>query len=193
MARARQSRRADQNAEASAQDEEEYEVEGVEGRRERFGRVEYLIRWRGYEEQTWEPELHLSCDELIQTYERQHRHHEAPAVAAHATPDRQSSVDHSHVMDVDMEEETSNASSAGTSMARFLLVVDDWESGASALLLLRQDGSASPLRVQHVAIDVLAKSVTMLEQELEVVGGSTLSPSACLVAARVVENEELAM
>uniref|UniRef100_A0A3Q3B9L7 Chromodomain protein, Y-like n=1 Tax=Kryptolebias marmoratus TaxID=37003 RepID=A0A3Q3B9L7_KRYMA len=55
--------------------EEFYEVERiVDRRRTRKGKVEYLVRWRGYssEGDTWEPESHLStCMTYIQDFNRQ--------------------------------------------------------------------------------------------------------------------------
>ena len=42
--------------------DDEYEVEAIVGRRNNGGRVEYLIKWKGYsdEENTWEPESNLN-------------------------------------------------------------------------------------------------------------------------------------
>ncbi|CAL8277760.1 unnamed protein product [Lota lota] len=55
--------------------EELYEVEHiVDKRRNKKGKTEYLVRWRGYgtEEDTWEPETHLSaCLVYIQEFNRQ--------------------------------------------------------------------------------------------------------------------------
>ncbi|CAJ1073214.1 chromodomain Y-like protein isoform X2 [Xyrichtys novacula] len=56
--------------------EELYEVEKiVDKRRNKKGRVEYLVRWRGYgsEGDTWEPESHLStCMIYVHNFNRQH-------------------------------------------------------------------------------------------------------------------------
>ncbi|XP_030016245.1 chromodomain Y-like protein isoform X2 [Sphaeramia orbicularis] len=63
--------------------EEFYEVERiVDKRRNRKGKVEYLVRWRGYgsEGDTWEPETHLStCMVYVHEFNRQHaeRHQDA--------------------------------------------------------------------------------------------------------------------
>ncbi|XP_068197762.1 chromodomain Y-like protein isoform X2 [Antennarius striatus] len=55
--------------------EDFYEVERiVDRRRSRRGRVEYLVRWRGYGPggDTWEPEAHLStCLPFVHTFNRQ--------------------------------------------------------------------------------------------------------------------------
>lgn len=56
--------------------DEFYEVERiVDKRKNKKGKMEYLVRWRGYghEEDTWEPETHLSsnCAVFIQEYNRQ--------------------------------------------------------------------------------------------------------------------------
>lgn len=56
--------------------EELYEVERIVGKRKnKKGKMEYLVRWRGYdfEEDTWEPEANLaSCIEFIKEFNRQH-------------------------------------------------------------------------------------------------------------------------
>ncbi|XP_040911709.1 chromodomain Y-like protein isoform X2 [Toxotes jaculatrix] len=56
--------------------EEFYEVERiVDKRKNKKGKVEYLVRWRGYgsEEDTWEPESHLStCMIYVHEFNRQH-------------------------------------------------------------------------------------------------------------------------
>ena len=54
---------------------EYYEVEAIVGRRNNNGRVEYLIKWKGYaeEENTWEPESNLNDGALeeARTYDSQ--------------------------------------------------------------------------------------------------------------------------
>ncbi|GAA6235092.1 chromodomain Y-like protein isoform X2 [Lates japonicus] len=56
--------------------EEFYEVERiVDKRKNKKGKVEYLVRWRGYgsEEDTWEPESHLStCMIYVHEFNRQY-------------------------------------------------------------------------------------------------------------------------
>lgn len=52
----------------------------VDRRRSRKGRVEYLVRWRGYgsESDTWEPETHLSaCMSYVHEFNRRHLERDA--------------------------------------------------------------------------------------------------------------------
>ncbi|XP_014255481.1 chromobox protein homolog 5-like [Cimex lectularius] len=49
---------------------DEYEVEKIVGHREKSGKTEYKIRWKGYSpsEDSWEEESNLNCKELINEY-----------------------------------------------------------------------------------------------------------------------------
>lgn len=52
---------------------EEYIVEKIVGKRKNInGKVEYLLKWKGYpsSDNSWEPEEHLNCPELIFAYEK---------------------------------------------------------------------------------------------------------------------------
>ncbi|XP_019894582.2 heterochromatin protein 1-like [Musca domestica] len=51
----------------------EYIVERVCGRRRRNGRIEYLLKWKGYPEtqNTWERKEHLNCSALLRKFEKE--------------------------------------------------------------------------------------------------------------------------
>ena len=62
-------------------EEKQYEVEKVVNKRVHKGKVEYLLKWKGYpsDENTWEPEDSLECPELLQEYERNRAREKKPA------------------------------------------------------------------------------------------------------------------
>lgn len=64
-----------ENENGTTEEEEEYEVEKVVDKRINKGKVEYLLKWKGYSsaDNTWESEESLDCPELLQEYEKRRR------------------------------------------------------------------------------------------------------------------------
>ena len=55
--------------------EDEYEVEFIVDKRMLKGKVEYQVKWKGWDhdDNTWEPVGNLDCQELIEEFERTYK------------------------------------------------------------------------------------------------------------------------
>jgi glycosylphosphatidylinositol phospholipase D len=62
--------------------EEEWEVEEILDSRRMRGRLQYLVKWRGFVDPTWEPEENLTEVEAVDTYHKRYPARPAPIRAA---------------------------------------------------------------------------------------------------------------
>ncbi|XP_023348010.1 chromobox protein homolog 1 isoform X2 [Eurytemora carolleeae] len=66
----------------SGSEVEEYEVERILEVRQRKGKTEYLIKWKGYDtedDNTWEPVENLDCKDKIEEFNRKKKEKDAKA------------------------------------------------------------------------------------------------------------------
>jgi len=60
-----------ETSEEEESSEEDYEVEAIVDKRKRRGKIQYLVKWKGWDEKdnTWEVQSNINCKELIEEFE----------------------------------------------------------------------------------------------------------------------------
>ena len=66
------------------QEEEVFSVEKIVSKRVAGGKTQYLLKWKGYDsdENTWEPEENLDCQDLLEEFNKKAKGRDAAATAA---------------------------------------------------------------------------------------------------------------
>lgn len=60
-----------EDSEEEEEEEIEYEVENILKKRVSKGQVQYLVKWYGYNEMTWEPEKNLTnCKKMLKKFKK---------------------------------------------------------------------------------------------------------------------------
>jgi len=107
------------DAGSDAEEADEYEVEQVVDVRLKHGKKEYRIKWKNYSEadNTWEPEEHLDCEDLIKKFEekRKSKKEGSLSVAKESTSAKQPVVTASGKKRKSEVEESKTKESASTS------------------------------------------------------------------------------
>lgn len=119
----------------SSGSEEEYEVERIVGKRVRFGKVEYRVKWVGYPESdnTWQAVDTMNCPDLIEEYERAMEKSMAVASKSPKPPKTSSrrkntqNKDHGARLRVPKGASATGASSPESASAAPPMVPGDWE------------------------------------------------------------------
>nr|BAE33739.1 unnamed protein product [Mus musculus] len=120
--------------------EELYEVESiVDKRKNKKGKTEYLVRWKGYdsEDDTWEPEQHLvNCEEYIHDFNRRHNERQKEGSLARASRASPSNAR--------KQISRSTHSTLSKTNSKALVVGKDHESKSSQLLAASQKFRKNP-------------------------------------------------
>lgn len=72
LKKVKSTRKSQENKEEN-NEEEVYEVEKLLKHRGKKNNREFLVRWKGYNDHTWEKETNLSCPLILKEYAKKHR------------------------------------------------------------------------------------------------------------------------
>ena len=111
----------------------------VDKRKNKKGKTEYLVRWKGYdsEDDTWEPEQHLvNCEEYIHDFNRRHNERQKEGSLARASRASPSNAR--------KQISRSTHSTLSKTNSKALVVGKDHESKSSQLLAASQNFRKNP-------------------------------------------------
>jgi len=65
----------DQQEQQTKEEKDNYEVKAINKHRRKSGENQYLVKWKEYKEETWEPESNLEHLDLLAEYKAANRPH----------------------------------------------------------------------------------------------------------------------
>ncbi|XP_016057808.1 PREDICTED: chromobox protein homolog 1 isoform X1 [Miniopterus natalensis] len=164
------------------EEEEEYVVEKVLDRRVVKGKVEYLLKWKGFsdEDNTWEPEENLDCPDLIaeflQSQKTAHETDKSEGGKRKADSDSEDKGEESKPKKKKEESEKPRGFARGLEPERIIGATDS----SGELMFLMKWCSSSLTDLTCVSSVFLPEKTLKLEHPLHLPAAKEVSPRAVL-------------